>query len=113
AGQDELGLSTGDALSTPDQEYNQTPIINEIRDHVSSWRNPPAGGTRNRPAIEFGDEGTLSSECLFFTCRNQGGLRGISFELCLVIRCIRPLMPRPRSFASRADERPLVANRVM
>lgn len=32
---DELGLST------PSQEYNPTPIINEIRQHVASWRALP------------------------------------------------------------------------
>ncbi|MEQ9564264.1 MAG: restriction endonuclease, partial [Pseudomonadales bacterium] len=31
-------LDSGDGLSTLDQEYNPTPIINEIRSHVESWR---------------------------------------------------------------------------
>ncbi len=35
-------LELGDAgVSTPDQEYNPTPIINEIRSHVASWRALP------------------------------------------------------------------------
>jgi len=41
ASQGELGLSTGDGLSTPEQEYNPTPIINEIRGYVAAWRNLP------------------------------------------------------------------------
>jgi type III restriction enzyme len=36
AGQASLPL--GDGPSTGDQEYNPTPIINEIRSHVASWR---------------------------------------------------------------------------
>ena len=39
--QGELGLSTGDGLSTPEQEYNPTPIINEIRGYVAAWRSLP------------------------------------------------------------------------
>src|SRR5271166_6449872 len=40
-GQGELGLSTVDGLSTAEQEYNPTPIINEIRGYVAAWRNLP------------------------------------------------------------------------
>ena len=40
-GQGELGLGTGDGLSTQEQEYNPTPIINEIRGFVAAWRNLP------------------------------------------------------------------------
>jgi type III restriction enzyme len=40
-GQGELGLSSGDGLSTLEQEYNSTPIINEIRGYVAAWRNLP------------------------------------------------------------------------
>jgi type III restriction enzyme len=40
-GQGELGLGVGDGLSTPEQEYNPTPIINEIRGYVAAWRNLP------------------------------------------------------------------------
>jgi type III restriction enzyme len=40
-GQAELGLGLGDGLSTPEQEYNPTPIINEIRTYVEAWRNLP------------------------------------------------------------------------
>ena len=36
--QDELGLFKDDGLSTEDQQYDPTPIINEIRTHVKSWR---------------------------------------------------------------------------
>ena len=31
----------GGRLSTAEQEYNPTPIINEIRSHVASWRELP------------------------------------------------------------------------
>jgi type III restriction enzyme len=41
AGQGELGLGGGDGLSTTEQEYNPTPIINEIRGYVAAWRNLP------------------------------------------------------------------------
>jgi type III restriction enzyme len=36
--EDQLGMTT------PEQEYNPTPIINEIRKHVESWRNLPNAG---------------------------------------------------------------------
>jgi type III restriction enzyme len=39
--QGELGLRTGDGLSTPEQQYDPTPIINEIRGYVEAWRNLP------------------------------------------------------------------------
>lgn len=37
--QAELMLADRDGLSSAEQEYNPTPIINEIRQHVDSWRN--------------------------------------------------------------------------
>jgi type III restriction enzyme len=40
-GQRELELGAGDGLSTAEQEYNPTPIINEIRGYVEAWRNLP------------------------------------------------------------------------
>jgi type III restriction enzyme len=40
-GQAELGFGIGDGLSTTEQEYNPTPIINEIRGYVAAWRNLP------------------------------------------------------------------------
>ncbi|WP_187278856.1 hypothetical protein [Methylobacterium sp. WL12] len=33
-----LGLGDGTDLSAAEQAYNPTPIINEIRGHVASWR---------------------------------------------------------------------------
>ncbi len=39
--QGELILGAGDGLSTNEQEYNPTPIINEIRNYVDAWRNLP------------------------------------------------------------------------
>jgi len=41
AGQSSFVLSDPDGLSTEDQEYNPTPIINEIRRHVEAWRGIP------------------------------------------------------------------------
>ncbi|MDX9863155.1 MAG: DEAD/DEAH box helicase family protein, partial [Rhodospirillales bacterium] len=40
-GQIEMLLDAGDGLSTEDQEYNPTPIINEVRSHVDDWRKLP------------------------------------------------------------------------
>jgi type III restriction enzyme len=40
-GQGEFTLGTGDSLSTAEQEYNPTPIINEIRGYVAAWRSLP------------------------------------------------------------------------
>jgi type III restriction enzyme len=40
-GQGELGFGAGDGFSVPEQEYNPTPIINEIRGYVAAWRNLP------------------------------------------------------------------------
>ena len=34
-------LAAADDLSTDEQEYNPTPIINEVRGHVETWRNLP------------------------------------------------------------------------
>jgi type III restriction enzyme len=39
--QEEMVLGADDDLSTAEQEYNPTPIINEIRQHVDTWRNLP------------------------------------------------------------------------
>jgi len=39
--QDSFVFQDEQGLSTADQEYNPTPIINEIRTHVASWRNLP------------------------------------------------------------------------
>jgi type III restriction enzyme len=38
-GQAELLFDAGDGLSTKEQEYNPTPIINEARTYVETWRN--------------------------------------------------------------------------
>ncbi len=40
-GQREMVLDGGEGLSTQEQEYNPTPIINEIRGYVERWRNLP------------------------------------------------------------------------
>jgi type III restriction enzyme len=40
-GQGEFVLGAGDGLSTAEQEYNPTPIINEIRTYVEAWRRLP------------------------------------------------------------------------
>lgn len=34
-------LDAGDNLSTEEQEYNPTPIINDVRTYVEEWRNRP------------------------------------------------------------------------
>ena len=39
--QGEFGLGAGDGISTIEQEYNPTPIINEVRGYVEAWRNLP------------------------------------------------------------------------
>lgn len=36
-----MAFDAGDDLSSKDQEYNPTPIINEIRTYVEAWRNLP------------------------------------------------------------------------
>ncbi|MEE4209445.1 MAG: DEAD/DEAH box helicase family protein, partial [Parvularcula sp.] len=41
AQQTEMALDAGDALSSFEQRYNPTAIINEIRDGVATWRNLP------------------------------------------------------------------------
>lgn len=41
ASQAEMVFDRGDGLSTELQEYNPTPIINEIRQHVDTWRRLP------------------------------------------------------------------------
>ncbi|MGC9271371.1 BPTD_3080 family restriction endonuclease, partial [Acidiphilium sp.] len=39
--QTQMVLDAGDGLSTREQEYNPTPIINEVRSYVESWRALP------------------------------------------------------------------------
>lgn len=39
--QTEMVLDSGDGLSSLEQEYNPTPIINEIRSYVETWRKLP------------------------------------------------------------------------
>lgn len=39
AGQTSMVFDTGDNLSSAEQEYNPTPIINEVRTYVETWRN--------------------------------------------------------------------------
>ena len=39
--QAEMILGASDGLSTAEQEYNPTPIINEIRTYIDNWRNLP------------------------------------------------------------------------
>lgn len=39
--QGKLGLQSEDGISSDEQEYNPTPIINEIRRHLSAWRALP------------------------------------------------------------------------
>ena len=41
ATQASLGLQSGDGISSDIQEYNPTPIINEVRRFVEDWRNLP------------------------------------------------------------------------
>ena len=38
-GQLQMTLGGGDELSSAEQEYNPTPIINEVRTYVEQWRN--------------------------------------------------------------------------
>jgi type III restriction enzyme len=40
-GQMAMAFDAGDDLSSKEQEYNPTPIINEIRTYVETWRNLP------------------------------------------------------------------------
>ena len=40
-GQAEMVFDGGTGLSTEEQEYNPTPIINEVRTHVEAWRSLP------------------------------------------------------------------------
>ena len=40
-GQESFVFEDAEGLSSADQEYNPTPIINEIRSHVASWRDLP------------------------------------------------------------------------
>src|SRR5947209_5015388 len=40
-GQAEIVFDSGNGLSSEEQEYNPTPIINEIRTYVEGWRNLP------------------------------------------------------------------------
>lgn len=50
--QAEMVLDAGAGLSTADQEYNPTPIINEIRSYVKSWRKFP----RRRRSLQSAED---------------------------------------------------------
>lgn len=50
AAQGSLGLTSGDGVSTESQEYNPTPIINEIRSHLATWRALPKSSWGVTPA---------------------------------------------------------------
>lgn len=40
--QQELTLDTGDGYSSEDQQYDPTPVINGLREHVNAWRDIPS-----------------------------------------------------------------------
>ncbi len=52
--QTSMAFDAGDDLSSNDQEYNPTPIINELRTYVETWRNlrnsEQCGSSRRRRA---------------------------------------------------------------
>lgn len=48
--QGKLGLETGDGVSSEEQQYNPTPIINEIRSHLEIWRALPQSSWGVTPA---------------------------------------------------------------
>lgn len=48
--QGKLILESGDDISTDEQEYNPTPIINEIRGHLAAWRALPQSSWGVTPA---------------------------------------------------------------
>jgi type III restriction enzyme len=48
--QGNLDLHSDDGISTEEQEYNPTPIINEIRTHVGEWRRSNLGAWGVTPA---------------------------------------------------------------
>ena len=55
AKQREMVFADAEGLTDAEQEYNPTPIINEIRDYVDAWRQPAeperlAGDARDRAA---------------------------------------------------------------
>lgn len=48
--QGKLGLRSDDKVSSDEQEYNPTPIINEIRNHIADWRASTPATWRVTPA---------------------------------------------------------------
>lgn len=50
ARQGKLGLQNDDGVSSDEQEYNPTPIINEIRRHLAAWRALPQSSWGVTPA---------------------------------------------------------------
>jgi type III restriction enzyme len=48
--QGKLGLQSDDDISTDDQKYDPTPIINEIRNHLATWRAAPQAAWSVTPA---------------------------------------------------------------
>jgi len=56
AAQDEMVFDEGKGLSSAQQQYDQTSIVNEVRSHVDIWRYLPQAQwgrhTRNRKASE-------------------------------------------------------------
>ncbi len=72
--QKELTLPDAEGLSTAEQEYNPTPIINEIRSHVETWRaipNPSDWGVTPATArlLQHWRAPTTSPEARPFFCQ--------------------------------------------
>jgi hypothetical protein len=55
--QGRLALGDKEGLSTAEQEYNPTPIINEIRSHVVSWHEAVARSSGTNAQIDTSRHG--------------------------------------------------------
>jgi|SRR5258705_12116235 len=58
--QGKLALGDKEGFSSAEQEYNPTPIINEIRSHVGSWRDLPNAADWGGHASDRASVGSLA-----------------------------------------------------
>jgi len=101
AGQGALPLGDLDDSSAGEQEYNPTPIINEIRNHVASWRALP------NPA-DWGVTPTTARLLTYWRSHQFSGVRPFfcqieAAETIIWLTEVAPKFPRYRSIRTHLE----------
>jgi hypothetical protein len=97
--QDRLAFGDKEGLSSSDQEYNPTPIINEIRSHVATWREVPNPN-------DWGVTPATARLLTYWRHHNFEGLRPFfrQIEAVETIICSSPRLQRPAFGRKQADK---------